>query len=118
MLSFLTAMLRRRELSTSHARNKIAKVVDVLSHATIVRLRDDPANEAALTLAEMALGRLQDNMKDARDWTNERIAGEFLLTVRTKTVDCSTGNSEGLAPLMILSTWTAQLRNTTFKSGP
>ena len=78
MLSFLTAMLRRRELSTSQARTKIAKLANALSDATFVKLRNDPANEAALALAEMALRRLQEIMKDARAWTNERIAGEYL----------------------------------------
>jgi hypothetical protein len=67
-----------RELSSSQAREKIAKLIDALSDAGIARLRNDPANEAALALAEMGLNRLRENMIDARRWTNERIAGEFL----------------------------------------
>jgi hypothetical protein len=78
MLGFLTALIRRRALSTSQARKKIAGLIDALSDPKVIKLGNDPANEAALALAEMALGRLHENMVDARAWTNERIAGEFL----------------------------------------
>jgi hypothetical protein len=77
MLSFLTAMVRRRKLNTPQASRKMAKLAKALCEAKTV-LKNDHANEAALALAEMALDRLQENMKGARDWTNERIAGEFL----------------------------------------
>jgi hypothetical protein len=77
MLSILTAMVRRRKLSTARARKKLTGIVNALSAAKTC-LRNDPAYDAALTLAEMLLTRVQDELNDAKSWTNERIAGEFL----------------------------------------
>jgi hypothetical protein len=77
MLSFLTTMVRRRELDTREARRKMARLAKALSEAMEV-LRTDPGCEAAFVLAEMAFTRLRENMRDASSWTNERIAGEFL----------------------------------------
>ncbi len=77
MLSFLTAMVRRRNLNTRQAGKKMAKLEKALSEAKTV-LKTDPAYEAALVLAEKALDRLQENMGDAMAWTKERIAGEYL----------------------------------------
>jgi hypothetical protein len=77
MLSFLAAMVRRRKLNTSQARKKVATTAKALLQAKTV-LKDDPAFEAALALAEMALNRVRENLVDARAWTTERIVGEFL----------------------------------------
>jgi hypothetical protein len=77
MLSFLTAMVHRRNLNTPQASKKMAKLAKALSQAKTV-LKTEPAYEAALALAQMALDRLQENMKDAKAWTNQRIACEFL----------------------------------------
>ena len=70
MLSFLTAMVRRRNLNTRQAGKKMAKLEKALSEAKTV-LKTDPAYEAALVLAEKALDRLQENMGDAMAWTKE-----------------------------------------------
>jgi hypothetical protein len=76
-LSFLAATVRRRRLSTSQARKKVATAAKALSNAKIM-LRHDPAIEAAFALAGLALDRVQENLADARSWTTERIVGEFL----------------------------------------
>jgi hypothetical protein len=41
-------------------------------------LGEDPANEAAFQLTEMGLERVRENLEDAKFWTTERIAGEYL----------------------------------------
>ena len=77
ILSFLTAMVRRRKLSAPRHHKRMARAAKALSEATVL-MENDPAYEAALALAEMALDRVQNSMEDAKAWTNERIAGEFL----------------------------------------
>jgi hypothetical protein len=57
--------------------DKAIKAIKALSEAKIM-LTSDPAYEAALALSEISLERLQDSMENARAWTNERIAGEYL----------------------------------------
>jgi hypothetical protein len=79
-LGFLTAIVRRRS-NASLARKEIARLKKAVSKAEIA-LREleelDQGNDATLALAAAALARLQDNIKEAWDWSDERIAGEFL----------------------------------------
>ena len=70
MLSFLGAIVHLRKLSTPEARKKIAEFGRAL-----VQTNDQ---EVALAIAKMALEQAQANAVDARAWTNERIAGEYL----------------------------------------
>jgi hypothetical protein len=72
MLSFLTATVHLRKLSTQEARKELAKLARAFVYTK------DPANKVALALAKMALEQSQAKRIDARAWTNERIAGEFL----------------------------------------
>jgi hypothetical protein len=78
MLSFLATMSRRRKLDTVRARRRIARIKALLSSDVMTLLRGDPAHHAALALAELALERVRENTEEARRWTKERIAGEYL----------------------------------------
>lgn len=77
MLSFLKAMVRRRNLSTPQICKKIENLAQALSKAKTA-LKTEPAYEAAITLAEMAIHDLQEDLKASKHWKNERLVGQFL----------------------------------------
>jgi hypothetical protein len=79
MLSLVTALVRRRKLGTSQAPKKLAGAAKALSHANRM-LKEDPAIEAALTIAKMMIVRVREDLEHAKTWTRERIAGEYLPT--------------------------------------
>jgi hypothetical protein len=78
MLSFVSAMSRRQKLDTLRTRRRIARIKALLSSDVMILLRSDPAHDAAFSLAELALERVRENTEDARRWTKEQIAGEYL----------------------------------------
>ena len=109
MLSFLTARIHQRKLSTLRTRRAIAKAKKLLSSNEIAVLRSDQAYDAALKLAEMALERVQESLENARTLTDGRIAGQVLpkyytqisskkaVTTRKKIVDLTIRKSETMS---------------------
>ena len=77
MLSFLKAKVRRKNLSTPQIRKKIESLAQALSK-TKTALETEPAYKAAITLAEMAIHRLKEDLDSSRAWTNELITGQYL----------------------------------------
>jgi hypothetical protein len=70
MLSFLGAIVHLRKLNIQKGRREVARLARAFAQTN--------DREVALALTKMALEQAQAKAIDARAWSNERIAGEFL----------------------------------------
>ena len=71
MLSFLGAIVHLRKLSIQKGRTEVVRLARAFAQTN--------DREVALALAKIALEQAQAKAIDARAWSSERIAGEFLL---------------------------------------